>query len=136
MIMNNILNNRILLICSAGAIFLMTACEDFLSTSPESFMTPEEFLNSRSWAEASLSGVYKTFHSEYYQFDMFINGDVTADLAYAGGDNNANFEIDDLKVTPTNGNVKRDWSYLYEAIGTTNAFLNKIDSIQDELHTG
>jgi hypothetical protein len=95
-------------------------------------MTPEEFLNSRSWAEASLTGVYKTFHSEYYQFDMFINGDVTADLAYAGGDNNANFEIDDLAVTATNGNVARDWRYLYEAIGVANVFLGKIDSIQDE----
>ncbi|MEN6453604.1 MAG: RagB/SusD family nutrient uptake outer membrane protein, partial [Prolixibacteraceae bacterium] len=130
--MKNILKHRIILFSAACAILFTTACEEFLSTSPESFMTPEEFLNSRSWAEASLSGVYKTFHSEYYQFDMFVNGDVTSDLAYAGGDNNANFEIDDLKVTPTNGNVKRDWGYLYEAIGTANAFLNKVDSIQDE----
>jgi hypothetical protein len=132
MVMKKIFKNRIILFSSACAILFTTACEDFLSTSPESFMTPEEFLNSRSWAEASLSGVYKTFHSEYYQFDMFVNGDVTSDLAYAGGDNNANFEIDDLTVTPTNGNVGRDWRYLYEAIGTTNAFLNRVDSIQDE----
>lgn len=131
MVMKNF-KNKLILLGSAFSIVFITSCEDFLSTSPESFMTPEEFLNSRSWAESSLSGVYKTFHSEYYQFDMFINGDVTADLAYAGGDNNANFEIDDLKVTPTNGNVARDWRYLYEAIGTTNAFLSKIDSIQDE----
>ncbi|MGV8137916.1 MAG: RagB/SusD family nutrient uptake outer membrane protein [Mangrovibacterium sp.] len=132
MMMKNILKHRIILFSAACAILLTTACDEFLTTSPESYMTPEEFLNSRSWAEASLSGVYKTFHSEYYQFDMFVNGDVTSDLAYAGGDNNANFEIDDLKVTPTNGNVKRDWGYLYEAIGTANAFLNKVDSIQDE----
>ncbi len=128
--MNKILKHQIALL--SAVLLLSTACEDFLSTSPESFMTPEEFLNSRSWAESSLSGVYKTFHSEYYQFDMFVNGDATADLAYAGGDNNANFEIDDLNVTPTNDNVKRDWGYLYEAIGTANAFLNKVDSIQDE----
>lgn len=110
---------------------LLSSCEDFLDTSPKSFVTPEQFSNSRSWAEASLAGVYSTFHSEYYQFDMFINGDVTSDVAYAGGDNPANFEIDDLAVTPTNGNVKRDWEYLYSAIGTANVFLDKIDSIQD-----
>ncbi|MGV8094378.1 MAG: RagB/SusD family nutrient uptake outer membrane protein [Mangrovibacterium sp.] len=130
--MKKIFKNRIILFSSVCTILFTTACEDFLSTDPESFMTPEEFLNSRSWADASLSGVYKTFHSEYYQFDMFVNGDVTSDLAYAGGDNNANFEIDDLGVTSTNGNVGRDWRYLYEAIGTANAFLGKVDSIEDE----
>lgn len=132
MAMNKISKNRIALFIPVCAILFTTACDEFLTTSPESYMTPEEFLNSRSWAEASLTGVYKTFHSEYYQFDMFVNGDVTADLAYAGGDNNANFEIDDLAVTPTNGNVARDWRYLYEAIGVANVFLGKIDSIQDE----
>ena len=128
----NTIQNRIILFSSAFVFLFATACDEFLSTSPESYMTPEEFLNSRSWAEASLTGVYKTFHSEYYQFDMFVNGDVTADMAYAGGDNNANFEIDDLAVTATNGNVARDWRYLYEAIGVANVFLGKIDSIQDE----
>lgn len=134
MIMNS-LKYRVRLFGSALILLFTAACDDFLTTDPESFMTPEEYNNSRSWAESSLSGVYKTFHSEYYQFDMFVNGDVTSDLAYAGGDNNANFEIDDLNVTPTNGNVSRDWSYLYDAIGTANAFLGKVDSIQDESFT-
>ncbi|MEL7589664.1 MAG: hypothetical protein AAGU19_23320, partial [Prolixibacteraceae bacterium] len=68
----NTIQNRIILFSSAFVFLFATACDEFLSTSPESYMTPEEFLNSRSWAEASLTGVYKTFHSEYYQFDMFV----------------------------------------------------------------
>jgi len=129
--MRKLFKNRILPPGLALFLLFTISCEDFLSTNPQSFITPEEFNNSRSWAEASLAGIYSTFHSEYYQFDMFINGDVTSDVCYAGGDNNANFEIDDLNVTPTNGNVKRDWGYLYSAIDKTNAFLDKIDNIQD-----
>ncbi|MEM9985861.1 MAG: RagB/SusD family nutrient uptake outer membrane protein, partial [Bacteroidota bacterium] len=64
-----------------------------------------------------------------YIFDHFTNGDVISDNCYAGGDNPNNFQLDEFTTTPINGNVERDWRYLYEGISRANAVLDNTEAI-------
>ncbi|MFT4071069.1 MAG: RagB/SusD family nutrient uptake outer membrane protein [Dysgonamonadaceae bacterium] len=104
-----------------------TSCNDFFNVEKSTFIEQEAFTSDASWPESSMASLYKTFHTEYYQFDMFVNGDVASDVCYAGGDNTANFEIDDYNISTTNGNVKRDWGYLYNGVMIANSVLEGAD---------
>ncbi len=65
------------------------------------------------------------------KLDYFVNGDAQSDDAYAGGDNPANFQIDDYKLDATNSNVSRDWRYLYSTIGKCNTVINNVRDVTD-----
>ncbi|MBP1640109.1 MAG: rane protein [Bacteroidetes bacterium] len=113
-------------------VIATVSCSNFLTTDTESFTAKETFTNDKAWPSAALASLYKTFHTEYYQFDMFVNGDVSSDVCYAGGDNTSNFEIDDFSISTTNSNVKRDWTYLYNAIMICNSVLEGADECKVE----
>lgn len=124
--------------------FLQFSCTDFLELEPESngiavnnTSTDSLFFKSANELESALSGAYKDFQNEYYQLDYFVNGDAQSDDAYAGGDNPANFQIDDYNLDATNSNVSRDWRYLYGTIGKVNNIINNIDDVEaDQLPAG
>lgn len=119
--------------------FLLSGCSDFLEVKPVSQTTTEEYFKTAKAkdAEALLSGAYEGFYNEYYVFDFLTNGDVTADNCYAGGDNAANFQIDQFTVNSTNGNVTRDWRYLYNIIKNCNFVIQNVPHIEDpELDNG
>lgn len=116
----------------------MTSCSDFLELEPESqgiavsnTGSDSVFYKSANEVEAALAAAYGDFKNEYYQLDYFVNGDAQSDDAYAGGDNPANFQIDDYNLDATNSNVSRDWRYLYSTIGKTNTIINNIKDIPD-----
>lgn len=117
---------------------LPTGCSDFLelephsqSIAPETAGTDAAVFQTAVQAEAALAGAYSDFKNEYYQLDYFVNGDAQADDAYAGGDNPANFQIDEFKLDALNSNVSRDWRYLYGTIGKTNRVINNIRKVTD-----
>jgi hypothetical protein len=116
----------------------LNSCKDFLDVEPQSqgiavsnTSSDSIFYKSGSEAEAALAGVYADFKNEYYQLDYFVNGDAQSDDAYAGGDNPANFQIDEYKLDATNSNVSRDWGYLYSTIGKANTVINNVRSVND-----
>jgi uncharacterized protein (UPF0297 family) len=116
----------------------LSACDKFLDLEPQSQGIAVENGNSdaplyqtATEAEAALAGCYADFKNEYYQLDYFVNGDAQSDDAYAGGDNPANFQIDDYKLDATNSNVSRDWRYLYSTIGKCNAVINNVKNTPD-----
>lgn len=114
------------------------ACDKFLELEPESqsivvgnTSADSIFFKSASEVEAALAGAYSDFKNEYYQLDYFVNGDAQSDDAYAGGDNPANFQIDEYKLDATNSNVSRDWRYLYSTIGKCNTVINNVRAVTD-----
>lgn len=116
----------------------MFSCSDFLELQPESngiavnnTDSDSLFFKSANELESALAGAYKDFQNEYYQLDYFVNGDAQSDDTYAGGDNPANFQIDDLMLDATNSNVSRDWRYLYGTIGKVNNIINNIDDVAE-----
>lgn len=119
------------------SIVSLASCSKYLDTEPvsngiavETNSSTVAFKNA-SELEAALAGAYGDFKNEYYQLDYFVNGDAQSDDAYAGGDNPANFQIDNLKLDATNSNVSRDWRYLYATIGKCNKVINNVDSVID-----
>jgi hypothetical protein len=126
------------IILLAGILVSLNSCEKFLDLEPSSqgiavtnTSADSVFYKSGSEVEAALAGAYSDFKNEYYQLDYFVNGDAQSDDAYAGGDNPANFQIDDYKLDATNSNVSRDWAYLYSTIGKTNAVINNVTAVKD-----
>ncbi len=132
------MKNTFLLLCTLGVLVLLGSCQKFLDLEPQSqsiAVTNTDadsiFFKSASEVEAALAGAYSDFKNEYYQLDYFVNGDAQSDDAYAGGDNPANFQIDEFKLDATNSNVSRDWAYLYSTIGKTNAVINNVRAVTD-----
>lgn len=127
--------NYIFLILVAGFTF---ACNDYLDIQPQSqgvaiSNTSADSLlyKTASEVEAALAGTYGDFRNEYFELDIFVNGDAQSDDAYAGADNPANFQIDEYSIDATNTNVSRDWAYLYSTIGKANAVINNVDAVPD-----
>lgn len=126
-------------------IFLATialsfvACEKFLDIPPVSQpvgvdkgQSDTVIYETAAQFEAALAGVYADFRNEYWELDHFVNGDAQSDDAYAGADNPANFQIDEMRIDATNSNVSRDWAYLYGTIGRANVIINNVFEIQEE----
>ena len=117
-----------------GLLTGLMSCSDFLELEPESqsvaignTSADSVYFHSGNEVEAALAAAYGDFKNEYYQLDYFVNGDAQSDDAYAGGDNPANFQIDDYNIDATNSNVSRDWRYLYSTIGKTNTIINNLE---------
>lgn len=122
----------------AGLTLSLFSCKDFLDLEPVSqgvavsnTSADSVLYQSANEVEAALAGAYGDFKNEYYQLDYFVNGDAQSDDAYAGGDNPANFQIDDYALDATNSNVSRDWAYLYSTIGKTNSVINNVRLVDD-----
>lgn len=100
------------------SITMLASCtKDYLDKKPIS-------QSEKATIESLLGGAYDNLYDEYYTSDFLTNGDVAADNGYAGGDNAANFGIDKFTVSATNGNIKRDWGYLYTDIKNCNLILS------------
>lgn len=117
------------------------ACDSFLDESPYSEITNENWgggdenestkIETAAALETLMSGAYTNFASEFWQLDWFIINDAQADNAYAGENKVARLEIDELDLSTTNDNAKREWKYLYEHISATNTIIHWADSIKD-----
>ncbi|MBK7335390.1 MAG: RagB/SusD family nutrient uptake outer membrane protein [Saprospirales bacterium] len=122
----------------AGIALSLVSCKDFLDLEPVSqgiavsnTSADSVLYHSANEVEAALAGAYGDFKNEYYQLDYFVNADAQSDDAYAGGDNPANFQIDDYALDATNSNVSRDWAYLYSTIGKANSVINNVRLVED-----
>ena len=117
-------------------------CEKFLDLKPvsqgvavENTASDSAYYTSASEIESALAGAYRDFKNEYFELDYFVNGDAQADDAYAGADNPWNFQIDEYSIDALNGNVGRDWGYLYSAIGKVNLIINNVPPVHDTIMT-
>jgi len=117
---------------AALAITLQSGCKkDFLEKQPFNQVTADVAFTTAAAAEKLMAGVYGGMYNDYHIWDYMVNGDVTADNAYAGGDNPANIQIDLFTTNSTNGNVGRDWTGLYSNIKNANEVLENVPNIQD-----
>jgi len=121
-----------LVAAAALTITLQSGCKkDFLDKQPFNQVTGDVAFTTAAGAEKLMAGAYGGMYNDYHIWDYMINGDVTADNAYAGGDNPANIQIDLFTTNSTNGNVGRDWSGLYANIKNANEVLENVPNIQD-----
>ena len=129
--MKKILNAAILVCC---VLWLTTiySCEKFLDLKPESDLTTGNAYNSAQDLVNALTGAYRAFYYEYYQWDNVLLGDVRSDNAYAGGGGDQPIvQYDILDIPSGNNRMYNNWSQLYTGIGRCNIILLKISSVTD-----
>jgi len=111
---------------------LVTSCDNIIDKEPLSQVIDESADTTKAFtaadAEAAMAAAYsgmKTGQAELFMLDYYVNGDAQSDNAYAGADNPNNFQIDDYKISSTNNNVSRDWTYYYGMIALCNNVIEK-----------
>lgn len=127
-----ILKNTLLFCIS---VLLLTSCSDLLNTEPitdEIFPSQDEqVLKNAVEAEQAMKNCNATFGIEYWQFDYFFLGDAGSDVAYAGGDGEDFFQIDEYRTITTDYVVARDWNWLNDFVKRCNLVINYVDAIPD-----
>lgn len=123
------------------------SCEDFLNREPLSNLTDEMLgvdptavtdsvkYNTREQAEALINSAYYSFQNEYYQLDRFLINDGQSDNCYSGEPKAQTTQIDQLSIDATNGNVSRDWRYMFEQVAKANTILEWIPQNTDPSFT-
>ncbi|SHF77099.1 RagB/SusD family nutrient uptake outer membrane protein [Pedobacter caeni] len=111
-------------------IGVQSSCKkDFLDKNPFNQVTAP--LTTYAQAEKLLAGAYGGMYNDANIWDFMINGDVTADNSYAGGDNPSIFQINDFNAIATNEIATRDWTGLYSNIKDANEVLENIPKLND-----
>jgi hypothetical protein len=71
-------------ICTlAGVCLSLLSCSEFLTENPYSSISSENFYKTSDDAFAGLNAVYASFRG-YYGYDVYYQGDISADLATNG----------------------------------------------------
>lgn len=120
---------------------VFASCNSFLDESPDSELTNENWgsgdkdnateYTTATQMEQLLSGAYSDYADEFWQLDWYMMNDAQADNAYAGEDKEQTRQIDELRLSLSNGNVSRDWGYLYSQISKANTIIEWIPQIKD-----
>jgi starch-binding outer membrane protein, SusD/RagB family len=128
-------NKIINLFIVAALILSSTACDDFLTREPISSITDDMLgidpdastdsvkYNSADLIEGLLTTAYRSYQTEYYQLDRYIIGDGQSDNAYSGEPKAQTTQIDQFSIDATNGNVSRDWRYMFQQVATANSLI-------------
>lgn len=113
------------------SVLTLNSCSRYLETEPitDQVVVASNPIKDAADAEEKVKSMYSEFGREFWQLDQFMNGDAQTDIAYAGADNVQNFQQDEYRILATNGNVNRDWNYLYTFIFNCNLILNNIDNV-------
>ncbi|NQX43659.1 SusD family protein [Pedobacter steynii] len=123
---------------AAITLSLQSACKkDFLDKKPFNQVTGDVAFVDLAGAEKLLAGAYGSMYNDAHIWDFMINGDVSADNAYSGGDNANINDLDLFKTISTNEIVERDWKGFYSNIKDANEVLENVPNIKDpELDKG
>lgn len=121
-----------ILAAAALTVGVQSSCKkDFLDKQPFNQVTADKAFVDLAGAEKLLSGAYGGMYNNTHIWDFMLNGDVTADNAYDGGDNPSIAQMDNFVANSANEILERDWSELYSQIKNTNQVLNNVPNIKD-----
>lgn len=115
-------------------VLLFSSCSDVLNTEPitdEIYKDPDAPLTNAVQAEQAMRNCNASFGIEYWQFDYFFLGDAGSDVAYAGGDGDAFFQIDEYRTITTDYVVERDWNWLNDFVKRCNLVINYVNDVPD-----
>ena len=113
------------------ALSLSLGSCDFLETTPQDFVAPENFFKNKEEAFMSLTSVYSRLTREAIYgnvYPLMVVG--TDDLGYYDR-NNVPIGIFNNNISTSDNDVLNLWKYLYEAINNANFLLEQIDRVPD-----
>ena len=112
-------------------MFITFSCsDDFVDVTPES-ENSEDFFNTQEDYENALLAAYDPLQSTYLAVML---GEIASDNTLAGGESATDVpgiqEIDDMRHTPVNAQLRDIWNWMYGGVNRTNfimEFQNKIE---------
>jgi len=111
--------------------FIFSGCKKFITKDIEGQYPESEFFQTQQQALQALTAAYKPLsfaHSNNNR--LWVFGDVASDDSENPIDQPDISSIDELNITPINGNLSIQWSLLYEGITRCNIVLNKVPAIE------
>ncbi|MEP6950186.1 MAG: RagB/SusD family nutrient uptake outer membrane protein [Ginsengibacter sp.] len=127
-----------IVLLQAFVVLVLSGCSKLLDKKPvtQTVTTTGNASITAADAENLILGVYTEYKGysngiEFNVLDRVVNGDVTADNAYAGGDNPDNITLDFFKANPLNGNISRDWGDGYAMIANANLAIAQVSACND-----
>ena len=98
---------------------------------PYAIINESSFYKTPSDAESAIIYAYSILPEVgYYGRGYFIVTELpTENLTQKGDAGASNFELDELRTTPTNSDLDNIWTYLYRGIARTNGIINYVPGI-------
>ncbi len=118
------MNKVIIFICLVSLAVASPSCKKFLQTTPESFISPENYYNTETEANTALLGLYAAFNDN--NSGLMANGTLTSwciptDEVFRNTNSAVNALVYDATSTGT------FWTQCYRYINNCNSFLANID---------
>lgn len=122
---------NISILAFAFCMLLPSCSEDFLDVGPINQINSENFFNSEDDYEQALIACYDILASTYVNV---LLGEIASDNTLCGGENANDVpgyqEIDDMRHTPVNDQLRNIWNWMYAGINRCNyifEFRDKLD---------
>lgn len=120
-------------ITGLAAIFLVSACSDFLDKVPQGNLTQENFPENENDAFLATTAAYSSVREWYYNSGGYPILDIMSDDAYKGSNPSDQAPTvgpyDNFGITTSQDGLDRWWSSLYEGIKRTNVVIEKVPGI-------
>lgn len=113
------------------SLTLLFSCEKFLDVRPTTTLNTGNAFNTAQDLNNAISGAYRTFYAEYYQWDYILLGDVRSDNAYNANSDAPIDDYDKLTIKTGSDRMIRNWCDLYQGIGRCNIIISKLNEISD-----
>lgn len=125
-------HNRLIKIALAALVLMVQACsESFLDVDPPNQINSENFFNTPEDYDRVLIGAYDLLSATYLNV---ILGEIASDNTLCGGENANDVpgwqEIDDMRHTSANDQLRNLWNWMYAGINRVNylfEFRDKLD---------
>ena len=126
--------NLILRVYKLPCLLLLIFSCNSLEEEPEDFLSPNNYFNTATEADAVLTGAYHQLTNWNYYGRAFYNiVDLASDDATVGNFNTPRrVEIDFFTLGPDNGEIPKVWYQGYESILASNMVLDQLPNIQDD----
>ncbi len=110
---------------------LFSSCEDALEEDVFSFVSPDNFYETATDAEAALVGIYAGLRLIHLYDRHYMIGDMGSDDTFTGEfrGNQDRIQIDEFTVDPNNGIVRDRFENSYVTINRANAVIERVPEI-------
>ena len=127
-----IMYKRIIIITiTIAAVFLISACEEWLDLKPENYVIKQDFWQTKQQVHSAVIGCYASLLNESIANRFFLWGELRGDmLSYNYGIYNSSFWVLYGYIMPWNKVIK--WESMYKSINICNTV---IDYAKDALVT-
>lgn len=122
---------------SARSILLVAAflgavgCEDFLTTSPETFVNPENYFRTPGHMEQAVTGVYVRSRNMFGN-NWRLLGDLRGDLTTLQFNINVpgfTFQLDEFTEATNDNTVANHWNSIFNTVFDANVVLSRIEAV-------